>query len=137
MSFTSTRAILTFLVTFICAFLSGCAIASFELDAEDRSPAMSAEAEERHALRMQMEQMKQAQIRRARDNRDVILGMRQEDVLYVWGHPGEVAVAGNRSDGNEKWVYYEGLSRRAGLGQARVIYFEQGEVVGWESASAN
>lgn len=79
-------------------------------------------------------------------NRDVVLGMAMHDVREVWGEPTDVEVAGvdlasrnpagaglASSGSNERWVYATGLSSRWSLGAARVIYFEDGRVVGWET----
>jgi len=65
---------------------------------------------------------------------DVELGMRSPEVRRAWGDPREVQVAGDPRQGNEKWVYDGestfGLTRTG----ARIVYFERGQVVGWESA---
>ena len=59
--------------------------------------------------------------------------MPSQDVYRIWGQPGDVEAAGKNGGayGNERWTYYEGLS--GGLGSARVLYFERGKVVGWET----
>ncbi len=61
------------------------------------------------------------------------LGMEMPQVLELWGKPTDVKAAGEPSDGNQRWVYSEGVAGLYGLGTNRVIYFEQGRVAGWES----
>lgn len=59
-------------------------------------------------------------------------GMDMNDVTSVWGEPGSIESAGDSSDGNQRWTYYSGLSSRYGLGDKRIVYFENGRVVGWK-----
>ena len=66
-------------------------------------------------------------------NRDLVMGMLMKDVLEIWGHPLEVQTAGDPAIGNQKWVYYDGLSSRWSLSAARVVYFESGKVAGWRT----
>ncbi len=61
------------------------------------------------------------------------LGMEMPQVLELWGKPTDVKAAGEPSDGNQRWVYSEGVAGLYGLGTQRVVYFEQGRVAGWES----
>jgi len=68
---------------------------------------------------------------------DVRLGMSMAEVQSNWGHPRHVLFAGTQTDGNQKWVYPDGSTSSFGLGQSRVIYFEQGRVVGWETSQAD
>lgn len=58
-------------------------------------------------------------------SQDILLGMKKEDVLESWGKPQRVDIAGNPRNENERWLY---LSN----GTAKYIYFEAGEVQGWE-----
>lgn len=56
---------------------------------------------------------------------DIILGMSKEDVMFNWGKPVRVEIAGNPSYENERWAYtYNGATK--------YIYFEGGLVEGWE-----
>ena len=59
--------------------------------------------------------------------RDVLLGMRKEDVVSSWGSPDKRDVAGNPALENERWVY-----RRNGV--TKYIIFESGKVQGWTEA---
>lgn len=66
--------------------------------------------------------------------RDVHLGMGMQDVIGSWGQPGQVEVAGDPSLGNQRWVFYSGVSSRWGLGSPKVIYFEEWRVAGWQNS---
>ncbi len=66
---------------------------------------------------------------------DIVLGMNMHDVISAWGEPGEVQNAGNTtSTGNQRWVYPIGQASRLYSGENRVVYFENGRVVGWEAS---
>jgi hypothetical protein len=65
---------------------------------------------------------------------DIVLGMDQSQVMAAWGSPRDVETAGN-SGGAERWLYYSGNSLTYGMNKPRIVYFENGHVVGWESAS--
>ena len=56
---------------------------------------------------------------------DVMLGMNKGDVLESIGKPVRVEIAGNPRNENERWLYEMN-------GASRYIYFESGEVHGWE-----
>lgn len=58
---------------------------------------------------------------------DIAWGMEMKQVSNSWGEPGDVHVAGDPREKNEKWVYREGLN------QTRIVYFENGRVSGWET----
>lgn len=76
-------------------------------------------------------QARELRLKRAIESRDLIVGMHMGDVYKVWGQPNEVETAGTGGSGNERWTYFEGLSR--GLSPARIVYFESGKVIGWET----
>ncbi len=59
--------------------------------------------------------------------RDVLLGMRKEDVVSSWGTPDKRDIAGNPALENERWVY-----RKDGV--TKYIIFENGKVQGWTEA---
>lgn len=61
----------------------------------------------------------------ALENSEVALGMRKDDVVSSLGKPLRVEVAGNPNYENERWVYNV-------HGSNKYIYFESGEVQGWE-----
>jgi hypothetical protein len=65
--------------------------------------------------------------------RDILLGMDQQQVMASWGSPREVQTAGMSGSGAERWLYYSVNSLTYGLGKPRIVYFENGHVVGWES----
>jgi hypothetical protein len=73
--------------------------------------------------------------RQAIMNQDILLGMSAKDVQSAWGTPRDIETAGFPGSGNERWVYYNGNSTNYGVDRPRIVYFEQGHVVGWESAN--
>jgi hypothetical protein len=67
-------------------------------------------------------------------NEDLSLGMGKSSVESHWGQPQQVEVAGNPEMGFERWTYQRNVPTIHGYTQqTRVIYFENGNVVGWES----
>jgi hypothetical protein len=109
--------------------LSGCATLFGRDDEEERAD----RAEEARSLAEEQHAQEVERIHAALQERDVTLGMRPDDVVTAWGQPGEVETAGDPYQGNQRWFYYTGLSSRWSLSSARIIYFEQGRVVGWET----
>ncbi len=78
----------------------------------------------------------EARIRRVRgamQTGDIVLGMTMSEVRNVWGYPVDVDVAGRPGEGSERWTYFMGLSVPWALGRARVLFFENGQLVGWET----
>ncbi len=62
------------------------------------------------------------------------LGMNKNNVQRYLGRPGLVEVAGNPKYGFERWTYETSVPTLRGyMKERRVIYFEKGQVVGWES----
>lgn len=55
---------------------------------------------------------------------ELYLGMAKDDVVGAWGKPGRVEIAGNPSNQNERWSFYED-------GSIKQVYFEGGKVQGW------
>ncbi len=73
-------------------------------------------------------------VRQAIDEGDIALGMSKEGVLKSWGDPENVEVAGNPDYGSERWLYTHFEPSQEGYQtQQRMIYFERGKVVGWET----
>ncbi|MCC7442087.1 MAG: hypothetical protein IT285_10655 [Bdellovibrionales bacterium] len=64
---------------------------------------------------------------------DVELGMPMEDVKGAWGEPRRVQMAGNPEYGNQRWIYELGGTSTGAQRAARIVYFEEGQVVGWET----
>ena len=62
--------------------------------------------------------------RRAMKEGSVFMGMSKGAVLQSWGRPHRVDIAGNPSNQNEKWIYFEG-------NRIKYVYFEKGVVQGW------
>lgn len=77
----------------------------------------------------------QAQVQRAissaLDEGQITLGMPMKDVRGVWGSPVRIETAGDPGRGNQKWVYYTGISSLEEQPD-RTVYFENGRVVGWD-----
>lgn len=73
----------------------------------------------------------------ALQSRDLILGMEMNDVRDSWGPPGQIEIAGDPDRGDQRWLYFTSPSKRWGLSQARIVYFEEGRVSGWETGVAN
>ena len=65
--------------------------------------------------------------------RDIVIGMSMTDVKDSWGRPSEVETAGRKDSGHQKWVYHTGLSAPWSLGGSRIVFFESGKVVGWQT----
>jgi len=64
---------------------------------------------------------------------DIALGMSQKAVMESWGDPDAVETAGNELFGYERWRYNRYVSGNDGYQkEIRVVYFEGGQVVGWE-----
>ncbi|MBN21504.1 MAG: hypothetical protein CL678_09485 [Bdellovibrionaceae bacterium] len=66
---------------------------------------------------------------------DITLGMKKRSVYGSWGEPAQVYTAGYESE-NEKWIYPIGTTHY-GLGAERVVYFENGVVIGWETKNSD
>jgi len=69
-------------------------------------------------------------VRRIRPG-DVAVGMSLQEVRSHWGSPREVEFAGESRSGNQRWIFPMGADPR--ISAARVIYFERGRVIGWET----
>ena len=68
------------------------------------------------------------------DSQDIALGMPQDYVRKSWGEPTQIEVSGNSIYKNERWQYLKQVSTPQGYKQqSRLIYFEGGRVVGWET----
>jgi hypothetical protein len=73
------------------------------------------------------------QITEAIENKDIVLGMSKKAVTESWGDPDAVEVAGNPIYGYQRWKYNRYISGSDGYEkQLRIVYFENGRVVGWE-----
>jgi len=65
---------------------------------------------------------------------DIMLGMTRAAVRDSWGPPDEVEVAGQPMYGNERWHYTEQVTSSEGYAtERRIVIFEAGRVVGWET----
>jgi len=64
---------------------------------------------------------------------ELVIGMSMRHVVTLWGHPKDIETSGDFSRGNQKWVYLEDLWSHSNRGPLRVVYFEEGRVVGWKT----
>jgi len=68
------------------------------------------------------------------EDNDVGVGMNPQAVRESWGDPDSIQVAGNEVYGNQAWTYTKMVSSSDGYKkEVRIIFFESGRVVGWES----
>ena len=68
------------------------------------------------------------------ENQDIAIGMPNDLVKKSWGDPLQIEVSGNPLFKNEKWRYSRSVSSAEGFRQEkRIVYFENGKVVGWET----
>ena len=68
-----------------------------------------------------------------RPKASVRIGMGKKNVQSKFGSPDEVEIAGNPKYGNERWTYERNVrTSRGSYEERKVIYFENGTVVGWE-----
>lgn len=67
------------------------------------------------------------------EDSDIAIGMGRQAVRESWGDPVNVDVAGRGDSGNERWWYTDYVSTPEGYQREnRVLYFENGKLVGWE-----
>lgn len=68
------------------------------------------------------------------DSQDIAIGMPQDYVRKSWGEPSQIESSGNPIYKNERWQYLKQVSTPQGYKQeSRLVYFEGGRVVGWET----
>ncbi|MGK5086353.1 hypothetical protein WDW86_02250 [Bdellovibrionota bacterium FG-2] len=108
-------------------FETPAAIPRLSFTEESRSPAQARYLQE-------IEEQPEMSLSRAFERGEIIVGMGMHEVKFIWGDPKEVEVAGSSYDGNQRWIYYAGLSARKAIeaATAKIVYFEEGRVVGWE-----
>jgi hypothetical protein len=116
---------------------AGCATLPWQTSTSTDSDSM---ANEESKIRDELQQgadeaaaLQARQIQVALTENDLVLGMQMQDVRDAWGEPRQVDTAGDPGAGNQRWMYFNGLSSRWSLSSARVVYFEAGKVVGWDT----
>lgn len=68
------------------------------------------------------------------ESSDIAIGMEKEDVRGSWGEPDHKWNSGNINLENEKWQYSVPIATPEGYHiEQRVVYFEGGRVIGWET----
>jgi hypothetical protein len=125
------RKIDLFFVSFL-TILNGCALFPFESTPEEIDPVAQAALGYRSPASLQSQEGEE-DVQGLYDDHDLILGMRMNDVLSIWGQPREIETAGDPRFGNQKWTYWEGISKRYQIQSNRVVYLESGKVAGWET----
>ncbi len=139
----------TFQITFVSILtltLSGCAAlrsipflggSAAEEAAEENADPIAAAAERFRQPAFSEENSFDARARSPRANapapESITTGMSMEEVRQAWGSPRNVETAGDFREGNQRWTYYQGLSSRWSVSPTRVVYFERGQVAGWEN----
>jgi hypothetical protein len=67
-------------------------------------------------------------------NQDIAIGMTEDWVRQSWGEPESVEYSGNPAFKNQKWQYRRFISSTEGYKKEnRIVYFEGGKVIGWDS----
>lgn len=68
------------------------------------------------------------------ESQDIAVGMPSDYVRKSWGEPDHIEFSGNPIYKNERWKYLKQISTPQGYRQEkRLVYFEGGRVVGWET----
>jgi hypothetical protein len=68
------------------------------------------------------------------ESQDIAIGMPADYVKKSWGEPTDIESSGNPIYKNERWQYLKQVSTPQGYKQEkRLVYFEGGRVVGWET----
>jgi hypothetical protein len=123
------------------AIFEGCALLNLEPNQEQQDPiARAALAERKPALSAPQSNEESPQfnpsyeIQDAIESGHLVVGMKMMDVLSVWGRPRDIESAGDPNLGHQKWTYSDSLFQHMQLKPSRVVYFESGRVIGWETA---
>lgn len=79
-------------------------------------------------------QIPQKEYKELVDNQDISVGMPLEMVKKSWGEPQSVEISGNPIYKNERWKYLKDIPTTDGFKkETRIVYFEGGRVVGWDT----
>ncbi|MGE5085399.1 MAG: hypothetical protein ACM3MG_03805 [Bacillota bacterium] len=75
-----------------------------------------------------------AEMKEILETQDIAVGMPQDYVRKSWGDPLTIEVSGNPIYKNERWKYERFTTSPEGYRkETRIVYFEGGRVVGWET----
>jgi hypothetical protein len=75
-------------------------------------------------------------VAKAIEENDITVGMSPKAVKESWGDPDIVETAGDPMYGYERWNYHRFVAGNEGYQKEnRIVYFEGGRVVGWETAN--
>lgn len=120
--------------------LQGCALLSFDdTPHDDGDPVARVAASIRdgngasNSASMADPEEYHQRMREAVNYRELVPGMEMGQVRSIMGEPYDIETAGDAGSGNQRWIYPLGLAGRFGLGAQRMLYFEDGKLVGWEN----
>lgn len=122
------------ILIFICHFVVGCMLAPQPQNSQNRR--FHSELSDLDNLEMLLlnDQQPIYQSKTHSPNDNLRLGMKRQSVEFNMGAPTEREVAGNPQYGNERWTYERSVPTLDGYyKEKKIIYFERGNVVGWES----
>ena len=100
---------------------------------QNRTPQGITSEQEKTETEMKQSLQHEAEIQTAINLGEITLGMTTDDVLSAWGQPRDTESAGRPDTGNQKWIYVDALYSPWNLKPSRIVYFERGRVVGWET----
>ena len=90
---------------------------------------------EANQLKKIANQLSEAEKLLVQDN-DIAMGMSQKAVRESWGDPSRVETSGAEIYRNEKWTFNMEIPTPNGyVPQQRIVFFEAGRVVGWQSGN--
>ncbi len=122
----------------LLTILYGCAAVSNMISPSDDDPITKTarhEAQKGHQKNETLYPTPTAEVlEKALSSHEIFLGMTMKEVLISWGHPREIQNAGDSKGENQRWIYQDGLTYGLNLQPPRIVYFEKGQVVGWENA---
>ena len=125
------------LITLICCFvLSGCLISPQRME-NNSSRKFHPEISELDNLEMLLLNEQEPVFRQDSSlapPESIRIGMNKRRVKRALGLPNYREVAGNPKYENERWIYERSVPTLDGYyKEKRIIYFEKGRLVGWES----
>jgi outer membrane protein assembly factor BamE (lipoprotein component of BamABCDE complex) len=114
-------------------FITSCMIAPYQAEPLRKAHPALSELDNIEML-LQNEESQYLETRQIASGDNISLGMQMKKVKLNLGTPMTVEIAGNPKYGNERWIYEKEIPTMNGYyKEKKVIYFEGGSVVGWES----
>lgn len=119
----------------LCSFVTSCALLTTQPIHQKTSRRITPEMDDLNSLEMLLvNEQDLIQSQHYSSDPNIRLGMNRSIVQRQMGQPSFVEVAGNPQLGNERWVYETKVPTLRGYYKERkIIYFERGNVVGWEN----